>query len=73
MPGCASANPKTNFWKCYKLSDEDSRVKCGAKSPKTAQRGKRRLPLTQVVIKRELVIVPDLEDQLRTNFVLCLV
>lgn len=30
-------------------------------------------PLTQVVIKRELVIVPDLEDKLWWNLVFCLV
>lgn len=29
--------------------------------------------LTQVVIKRELVVVPDLEDKLRRNLIFCLV
>ena len=29
--------------------------------------------LTQIVIKRELVIVPDLEDKLQWNLVFCLV
>lgn len=62
-------------WSCYAffISWKDS-VTLSFLSTSAGMEPKKQLSwLTQIVIKGELVVVPDLEDKLRWNLVFCLV